>query len=565
VPVNCIRCKAMIPQADITARMTAKDKNGNFFCARCTIDLASQMGVKLGGPQGTQPPAGLPGQTVVLSRTQLQPRPPSAARVETATHHPGTRPGTRPGTGPVPRVGSGPVPRPGTGPVPRVSTGGRPGSGSRIGRATTRPLPGLTRAGTTRRMPPPEAVEPEAEGYYEEEAPIPAPPRRRMSSKTMALLSVGAVVLIAIVFTIVMMRQSSEKRAQELRFRQAKAALGALEDAQRERPRDFEQQERLLRDFVEKAQGLASYEKTAAQKREEIETNAKKAKEFRQAAGDLAALERDSDDPQKTDRIARELGTLKPRLDPLDREVNERFDVLFKKVSQQRVLGLFNEAKALAEKEPNSHDAILAKLGEAHAAALKVGGALDYLVRDILVEDDRVASLKYTAAFIDSVPWIDLMTAEWRGQWKKSPPPEALDVQTGGTEWTLTGKDVPGVSFGVYYIGSEKGWRDVVVETEVVIEQFGFSFFGRCGRPEKPVRYDVRAKQETGITEGQPYKMTFSVTGLQGKVEIADVGVDKVPVDALGASSGGVGIVLDPGARIRVKSFKVKVLRADTK
>ncbi len=333
----------------------------------------------------------------------------------------------------------------------------------------------------------------------------------------------------------------------------------------RDRPRDFEQQNRLVQDFAAKARFVPQYEKTAAAKLEEIEANSKKAKEFQKAAAELAALERDADDPQKLDRVAKELESIKPRLDALDREVQGRFDVLYKKVAQGHVLNLFNEAKTLVEKDPNSHDAILAKLGEAHAAALKVGGALDYLVKDILVEDDRVANLKYTDAFVGSVPWIDLMTAEWRGQWKKSPPPEALDAQTGGGEWVLEGKDVPGVSFGVYYIGSEKGWRDFVVEAEIVVEKFGCAFFGRCGRPDKPVRYDFRAKQETGIAEGQPYKVTFSVMGQQGRVEISDVGKDKAAVDPLGSPSGGVGLVLEPGNKVRVKSFKIKVLRADTK
>ena len=157
------------------------------------------------------------------------------------------------------------------------------------------------------------------------------------------------------------------------------------------------------------------------------------------------------------------------------------------------------------------------------------------------------------------------MTAEWRGQWKKSPPPQALDAQTGGAEWTLEGKEVPGVSFGVYYIGSEKGWRDFVLETEVVIESFGFALFGRCGRPEKPVRYDLRAKPDAGISQGETYKVTLTVTGLKGKVEISDVGMDKVKVNPMGSLAGGVGFVLEPGNKVRVKSCRVKVLRADAR
>jgi hypothetical protein len=557
----------MIPQADITARMTAKDKEGNFFCARCTVDLAGQMGVKLGGPRGTQPPAGMPGQTVILSRAALtRPQPPqrpgSAPRIETATHPGSVRPGSgtvaRPGTGPVPRVGSGTVARPGS--SPRLGT-------AAPGRATTAPLPGTGRMMTTRRMPPPPPPEEPQEEYYEDEGapPPPPPPSRRISQKTLALLSVGVVVVVAIIFTIVMMQKSAENRDRLARYQTAKKALASLDNAILERPRDFERHLELARDFSEKAKIVPEYVKEGAARLRQAEEAVKENKAARAAANELDALERDAEDPKNADRLLKDLDKLKPRLDSRNADVMGRFDVVQKKAAAQRVLSVFNEAKTIAEKEPNSHDAILAKLGEAHAAALKVGSSVDYLIKDILDMDDHVANQKYTPDFEAKVDWIDLMSSEWKGQWKKSKPEEAIDAQTGGSEWAVSGKEIPGVTFGVFYIGADKGWRDFIAELEVKIEKRGLGFFGRCGRSENVIRYDIEAKPNSGIEEGGTYKVKITVKGMKGKASISDVGDEDLKIPASVAPSGGIGITLEGGAKVTLKSFKVKVLRAETK
>ena len=622
MPVNCIRCKSMIPQADITARMTAKDKEGNFFCARCTVDLASQMGVKLGGPRGTQPPAGMPGQTVILSRSSLgRPAPPpqrpgSSGRVETATHPGSARPGSgtvaRPGSGPVPRPGTGVVPRVGTspgtrrigtgsGPVPRVGTSpgtgrvgtgsgpvprvgapphtgssprigtaapGQPGSSPRVGRAMTRPLPGTGRVMTTRRMPqPPPPDEPMEEGDLVDEGAPPSP-LRRLSPKMFLLLSVVAVVVIAAVFIFVVRQKSGEEQERANRNRAAEKALVELNSAIQERPREYERHLELARAFAEKAQGVPKYATAGPERVKQAEEAISKDKTARQAASELAALEKDADDPANAERLQKDIDRIRPRLDLTNPDVRGRFDMLQRKVGGFLVLGIFNEAKVIAEKEPNSHDAILAKLGEAYAAAAKAGDGTDYLKKDILEEDDRIANLKYTADFEAKVDWIDLLSGDWKGQWKKNPSatsvppgPETIDAQTGGPEWILSCKEAT----GVFYTGADKGWRDFIAELEVKIEKRGFGFFGRCGRSENVVRYDVEAKPNSGIEEGATYKVRIAIKGLQEKAAISEVGSEDIKIRHTMALSGGVGLTLEPGAKITLKSFKVKILRAETK
>jgi len=645
VPVNCIRCKSMIPQADITARMTAKDKEGNFFCARCTVDLASQMGVKLGGPRGTQPPAGMPGQTVILSRSSLgrpqaPQRPGSSGRIETATHPGSVRPGSgavaRPGTGPVPRPGTGAVPRvgppprpgssprvgtspgtrrvgtgtgpvpriadpearPGTGPVPRVGTSpgtgrvgtssgpvsrvgappragssprvgtvapGQPGSSSRVGRATTRPLPGTGRVMTTRRLP---QLPPPEEGDLVNESAPPSPPPRRMSPKMFLLLSAAVVVIVAAIFIFVMMQQSGEDTKRKSQNQAASKALEELDSAIQGQPRNLERHLELARAFAEKAQGVPKYATAGPERVKQAEEAISKDKTGRQAASELASLEKDADDPANAERLQKDIDRIRPRLDLTNPDVRGRFDILQKKVGGFLVNAIFNEAKTIAEKEPNSHDAILAKLGEAYAAAAKAGDGTDYLKKDILEEDDRIANLKYTADFEAKVDWIDLMSGDWKGQWKKAPSatsatpgPETIDAQTGGPEWILSCKEAT----GVFYTGADKGWRDFIAELEVKIEKRGFGFFGRCGRSENVIRYDVEVKPNSGIEEGATYKVKIAIKGLKGKADISDVGNEDIKIRHTMALTGGVGLTLEPGAKITLKSFKVKILRAETR
>jgi hypothetical protein len=622
VPVNCVRCRSMIPQADITARMTAKDKEGNFFCARCTVDLASQMGVKLGGPgpKGNLPPAGLPGQTVILSRTALtRPGGGGTARVETVTHpgsapRPGSGPrvgtGARPGSSPRVGTGSGVRPaasgsgvrpaaaagrgteaRPATQGVPRPATrvvttpGGRtptrvvaPARAGSSGRVPTlRPAPG--RAGssgrvptavagrTTRRMPPPPVPE-EVEAGYEGEMEEGAPPARRrpaMSPKMLALVSLGVVAVLAVVFFFVMSGRTGVNRERDGRYREAKKALEDYEACVRDRPRELEQQLQLAKAFAEKAKGVAQFEKAAPALVTKAEEAIKQVQESKKAAVELDSLEKDVEDKNNADRVFKDLERIKTKIDLTNAELVSRFEIVYKKAAQTRVTTLFNDAKTLAEKEPNSFDAILAKLDEAHEAAVKAGGPMNYIINEILDEIDRVSNLRYTAEFEDKIPWADLLTAEWRDQWKKSSPLDNLDVQAAGAEWTLTAKDASGSALSIYFIGKDKGWRDAVVDMEFVIEKKGFSFFGRCGRSESVVRYDVTASDKTGMKEGETYKMKIFFKGQKGKADLTDVGTEPFNIPYSVATTGGVGLALEPGAKVRLKAFKIRVLRAQTK
>jgi hypothetical protein len=601
VPVNCIRCKSMIPQADITARLTAKDPQGSFFCARCTIDLATQMGLKIGGPQAQDPPAGPPGKTVILSRRDLEqgeePRPGSSSRigaVQRPTSDKPTRVGAvqRPAFDKQPRVDA--TQRPSSGKHPRVgssprvgSTTTRFGSTTRIGsetrtgavperRTTTSRLRATPARGgaavptrTTRRsaIPPPgdgegendEGKIPLAEsegGYADEDLDQAARPRRR-NPKLIAGISVGVVVLLGAIFAFVTIRQDYERRNLELRLRPLKKAQEVVEEYIRSAPQDYDGQLKIANEYAEKAQGT-SYESKAAELIARIQESRKRDYDQGKILTVLRELESRARDPKAAAGVLRELAAIKSKVNPADRHVVDQFQLVEKIAKASCALTLFQEARTQIRREPGNPDAALAKLGE--ALELARAGNDAQLLQDIQDENDRLSNAKYTPAFMEQVPWIDLFASEWRGQWKKSAP-AALDVKAVDKEFVITGQSAPNARYGVYFIGADAGWRDVVVEMEFVIEKKKFTFLARCGRSEDAAEYVLETGDKIGLKEGQPCKMKVSVTGSQGKVEIPQLGIDVFKIPAKAGPSGGIGFALGPGEQVRVTSCKIRVLR----
>jgi hypothetical protein len=577
----------MIPQADITARLTAKDPQGNFFCARCTIELATQLGFRVGA-QAKDPPAGLPGKTLVLSREDLErsqaQRPGSSSRLGAAT---------RASSAKLPRVEapaeeSG-ASRPSSGKHPRVDTATRSGSGTRTGSvprlsAETRTSPPGERRSTATRLKAaspsrktatvpssrrmkaaedggadaeaPETGAPaEGEGGGEEQAP------RRLNRKlVLGLYAGGGAILLGALVYYVVARNVSEKTLRQ-RIGLADQAFERLDELKASVDPNYDMLVKLARECVEKAAGTTpARERRAAAEYEQIKTVFQKTVTLSQVSHMLDRLERDMKDAKAYRPTFKEYLKTKAKLDPKDASVARLLKRIERDGCQAFAQFLLVDVRRRIQRDPGARDAALPDLSEALQAARLSGDAS--LAQEITADLDAVALAKYTKDFEEKIPWIDLLAPDWRPQWKKSTPPEAIDVKMTDKDVLLTGQEVLNARYGAVAVGLDKGWRDYVLELEFVVEVKRFFVLGRCAPADEAIEYPLEAGEKTGLKTGRPYTMRVSFKGSKGKVEIPECGIDTVRIPPKAAEAGGIGLGVGPGDQVRVKACRIRVLRA---
>jgi hypothetical protein len=73
----------------------------------------------------------------------------------------------------------------------------------------------------------------------------------------------------------------------------------------------------------------------------------------------------------------------------------------------------------------------------------------------------------------------------------------------------------------------------------------------------------VECTSKTNLKEGETYKMRMSVKGMKIHVHIEpDLDAD-YPVPFSVAPSGGVGVAVEPGAKVHIKSLRLRSLRTE--
>ena len=383
----------------------------------------------------------------------------------------------------------------------------------------------------------------------------------------MVPLLIGLIVLVVIGLAggFAWIRQKDMKALDEKRAI-AKRALDEVDALARNAPKDVAGRMELARRAVDLAQGTQRFEETAAKRLDEVAravaAAAAQAADLLKIEERLEQIEKEAGDPSRAEAVRREIDELAARVDSGDEAAQKRLERIRKRLGGAQASGLLAGAKAREGRAPGDFDGTLTDLERAFDAARAQGKAGDAQLASIAAEIDRVSRAKYDAGYEAAQPWVDLLSPDWLARWKRVAPVESIVMESAGGEMVVSGVAHPDCHFGILHVGTDYDWIDVVVEMEFTIEALGFNVLGRCGKSRGVVRYGVECKEGTNVKEGQTYRLKVAIKGFRGEIALGDGSTDTFNIPAGLSRTGGFGLALDPGARVRFKAIRAKVLRA---
>ncbi|MGB3968749.1 MAG: hypothetical protein WBO45_18590 [Planctomycetota bacterium] len=177
-------------------------------------------------------------------------------------------------------------------------------------------------------------------------------------------------------------------------------------------------------------------------------------------------------------------------------------------------------------------------------------------------QEDGLAAAAYDAATIAGVPWQDLLPGTQTADWVHSATP-GLDHKVEGGALTIAAADAGAKGSGIVVL-KNRTWRHCQVECEATLLGGSATVLLRAGKRADP---RASAALKLGLAEGKD--VVVLPAGQPTTIGALLVG-DRLVVTAAGkttevrvpahARAGGLAIVVEPGASLRLGSLKVKDL-----
>lgn len=279
--------------------------------------------------------------------------------------------------------------------------------------------------------------------------------------------------------------------------------------------------------------------------------------------------------PESLVELRRQLGEIEPKAESMGADFVARVGAARTTADRTYATRLHEDAVAYAKENQDKPRLALARYAKAEDEVLalfeeafkgKNKEAKDFfegIFKDIIKESDALVEFTFTPDVVDKVPLKDILAADEVKRWN----PVAVKgfshrIDNGLLD--IVGPDADAAGKAVLAFDDVEKWRDFVIEMDFVIEQGSFDVYMRLGkRADDTVPNFELSAVEKGLVTGKPYKLTASMIASKLMTQIYPEDVQPMIGEATWAKSrkGALGFVIPEGARIKITSLKVRLLR----
>jgi hypothetical protein len=392
----------------------------------------------------------------------------------------------------------------------------------------------------------------------------------------------GGLLVVVLIVVLMVNSTKSKRRADEAAHDQALATLMAtLEGFNLANEGQAQQLIKTADDQVELWRGtdIASKVKSLQIRAQQAIENSREINElksrFEEVKRDFAAPDKLA--PERIKELRRTLEETEGRAGI----VSEAFlkEVTDLRKNSERIAADAMVAKARADAAANDENPRLARR-TAIAAEEMVGDSFTRAFREKREEDkkyfeplykemialvDSLALKVFTASPSESLGWKDMFSAVEAKGWNPTTA-QGFSWRIDGGTMQVVGPDAGVNKQAILAIGDNAQWRDVVLELEMMVEKGSVDVVFRLGRnpTEKNPTYVIDVNSDTcPFKAGDSIHIRASVIG--NKFIVRGVGEDdsalkEEELNWTMTRKGAIGLVIPPGSRFKITSFKVREL-----
>lgn len=181
--------------------------------------------------------------------------------------------------------------------------------------------------------------------------------------------------------------------------------------------------------------------------------------------------------------------------------------------------------------------------------------------REIIDESDRFVERVFTPAYVEQVPWIDLLASEHHDEWQNY---GLQQFRIDPSRLELLGPEAGAASNGLIAFPTVGGYRDFEVDMEFSVEGLVDMLFRLGRRVDNTVEYcTLGSEGDSALSPWRTYNLRARFVGstLTGTVSPGSFEFPKVECGWTKSRKGALGFQVREGAKLKITKLRVCVLR----